>query len=80
MTAAARPLRERSREPVADIVPPPEDDPHRMICRQLKLVMNSLVRRVDLHMQPLELTGMQWEPRADAVAASAPTRWPGSRA
>jgi DNA-binding MarR family transcriptional regulator len=49
-----------------------------MICRQIKLVMSSLTRRVDSHMQPLELTGMQWEPlmlvwlkRADTVAALA---------
>ena len=61
-----------------DSVPLPENDPHRMICRQLKLVTNSLVRRVDRHMQPLELTGMQWEPllmlwlgRADTVAGLA---------
>lgn len=73
MTAAARKLR----EPIEN-VPPPEDDPHRMICRQLKLVVNSLVRRVDRHMQPIELTGMQWEPllmlwlkRADTVAGLA---------
>ena len=73
MTAAARKLRES-----ADSVPLPENDPHRMICRQLKLVTSSLVRRVDLHMQPLELTGMQWEPllmlwlgRADTVAGLA---------
>lgn len=72
--AAARSVRERLRD-APEIVPPPEDDPHRMICRQLKLVMGSLVRRVDRHMQPLELTGMQWEPvlmlwlkRADTVA------------
>ena len=78
MTAVARPLRERSREIVPEIVPLPEDDPHRMICRQLKLVVNSLVRRVDRHMQPIELTGMQWEPllmlwlkRADTVAGLA---------
>jgi DNA-binding MarR family transcriptional regulator len=78
MTAAARSARERSRENLPEIVPPPEDDPHRMICRQLKLIMNSLVRRVDRHMQPLELTGMQWEPvlmlwlkRADTVAGLA---------
>jgi DNA-binding MarR family transcriptional regulator len=70
MSAAAR-------KPV-DSVPPPEDGTHRMICRQIKLVMNSLTRRVDAHMQPLELTGMQWEPlmlvwlkRADTVAALA---------
>jgi DNA-binding MarR family transcriptional regulator len=75
--AAARSVRERLGE-VPEIVPPPEDDPHRMICRQLKLVVNSLVRRVDRHMQPLELTGMQWEPvlmlwlkRADTVAGLA---------
>ena len=49
-----------------------------MICRQLKQVMQSLVRRVDSRMQPLELTGMQWEPlmllwlkRADTVAGLA---------
>jgi DNA-binding MarR family transcriptional regulator len=40
--------------------------------------MSSLLRRVDQHMQPLELTGMQWEPvlmlwlkRADTVAGLA---------
>ena len=78
MTATARLLRDRLREPVAEVVPPPEDDPHRMICRQLKMVQSSLVRRVDQHMQPLELTGMQWEPvlllwlkRADTVAGLA---------
>jgi len=72
MTAAAR----RPRD--ADSVPPPEDGTHRMICRQIKMVMSSLTRRVDAHMQPLELTGMQWEPlmlvwlkRADTVAALA---------
>lgn len=70
--AAARKVRE------ADVVPLPENDPHRMICRQLKLVTSSLVRRVDRHMQPLELTGLQWEPilmlwlgRADTVAGLA---------
>lgn len=73
MTATARRTRENT-----DPVPPPEDDLHRMICRQLKQVLNSLLRRVDLHMQPLELTGMQWEPvlmlwlkRADTVAGLA---------
>jgi DNA-binding MarR family transcriptional regulator len=73
MSATARRLRE-----TVDPVPPPEDGPHRMICRQMKMVMNSLVRRVDMHMQPLELTGMQWEPvmllwlkRADTVAGLA---------
>ena len=62
----------------ADPELPAEDDVHRAICRQVKLVMNSLLRRVDLHMQPLELTGMQWEPvlmlwlkRADTVAGLA---------
>jgi DNA-binding MarR family transcriptional regulator len=61
-----------------DVVPLPENDPHRMICRQLKLVTSSLVRRVDRQMQPLELTGLQWEPilmlwlgRADTVAGLA---------
>ena len=70
MSAAARKL--------AEVVPLPENDPHRMICRQLKLVTSSLVRRVDRHMQPLELTGLQWEPilmlwlgRADTVASLA---------
>ncbi len=70
--AVARKMRD------TDSVPLPENDPHRMICRQLKLVTNSLVRRVDRHMQPLELTGMQWEPllmlwlgRADTVAGLA---------
>ena len=50
----------------------------RSICRQVKFVLSSLVRRVDRHMQPLELTGMQWEPvlmlwlkRADTVAGLA---------
>ena len=73
MSATARRIRENT-----DPVPPPEDDVHRMICRQLKMVTSSLVRRVDLHMQPLELTGMQWEPllmlwlgRADTVAGLA---------
>ena len=63
----------RLREP-AESVPPAEDDVHRSICRQVKLVMSSLLRRVDRRMQPLELTGMQWEPvlvlwlkRADTV-------------
>jgi DNA-binding MarR family transcriptional regulator len=72
MPATAR----RARDP--DPLPPPEDGPHRMICRQMKMVMSSLVRRVDAHMQPLELTGMQWEPvlllwlkRADTVAGLA---------
>src|SRR6187431_3653110 len=73
MNSTARKIRDNT-----DPVPPPEDDPHRMICRQLKMVSNSLVRRVDVHMQPLELTGMQWEPvlmlwlkRADTVAGLA---------
>lgn len=59
-------------------VPLPEDDTQRQICRQLKQVTASLLRRVDLHMQPLELTGLQWEPvlmlwlkRADTVAGLA---------
>jgi len=49
-----------------------------MICRQIKQVTSSLLRRIDEHMQPLELTGMQWEPvmmlwlkRADTVAGLA---------
>jgi DNA-binding MarR family transcriptional regulator len=71
MTANARRLS-------AAAIPPPEDGTQRSICRQLKMVSQSLVRRVDAHMQPLELTGMQWEPlllvwlkRADTVAALA---------
>lgn len=63
----------RLREP-AESVPPAQDDVQRSICRQVKLVMSSLLRRVDRRMQPLELTGMQWEPvlvlwlkRADTV-------------
>jgi DNA-binding MarR family transcriptional regulator len=73
MTATARRARENT-----DPVPPAEDNAHRMICRQLKQVTNSLVRRIDENMQPLELTGMQWEPvmmlwlkRADTVASLA---------
>jgi DNA-binding MarR family transcriptional regulator len=73
MPAAARRIRA-----LTDPVPPPEDDVHRSICRQVKMVGSSLVRRVDQHMQPLELTGMQWEPvlmlwlkRADTVAGLA---------
>ena len=73
MPAALRRVREST-----DPVPPPEDNVHRAICRQIKMVMSSLLRRVDQHMQPLELTGMQWEPvmmlwlkRADTVAGLA---------
>jgi DNA-binding MarR family transcriptional regulator len=73
MPTAARRIRESN-----DPVPPPEDNVHRAICRQIKMVMSSLVRRVDQHMQPLELTGMQWGPvmmlwlkRADTVAGLA---------
>lgn len=73
MTAAARRVREH-----IDPIPPPEDGPHRIICRLLRQVMQSLERRVDSRMQPLELTGMQWEPvlllwlkRADTVAGLA---------
>jgi len=73
MPAALRRIREQT-----DPVPPPDDDPHRAICRQIKMVWSSLIRRVDQHMQPLELTGMQWEPvlmlwlkRADTVAGLA---------
>ena len=73
MTATARRICNHT-----DPVPPAEDNAHRMICRQIKLVTSSLVRRIDEHMQPLELTGMQWEPvlmlwlkRADTVAGLA---------
>jgi DNA-binding MarR family transcriptional regulator len=51
---------------------------HRGVGRLIKQVFSSLVRGVDQHMQPLELTAMQWEPilllfleRADTVAALA---------
>ena len=54
------------------------DDPHRLIGRLIKQVLNSLIRSIDERMQPLELTAMQWEPmlllslkRADTVAALA---------
>lgn len=57
-----------------DFLPPP----HAQVGRLMKLVMSSLVRNIDLRMQPLELTAMQWEPllllslgRADTVAALA---------
>jgi DNA-binding MarR family transcriptional regulator len=73
MPATAR----RSRKD-ADTTPLPEDNPQRQICRAIKHVSASLIRRVDRHMQPLELTGLQWEPvmmlwlkRADTVAGLA---------
>ena len=54
------------------------EPPFRMVGRLIKQVFSSLVRGVDQHMQPLELTAMQWEPillllleRADTVAALA---------
>jgi DNA-binding MarR family transcriptional regulator len=71
--ATARKTRE-----ITEALPSPEDGAHRAICRQVKLVWSSLIRRVDQRMQPLELTGMQWEPvlmlwlkRADTVAGLA---------
>jgi DNA-binding MarR family transcriptional regulator len=73
MPATARRIRDNT-----DPVPPTEDNAHRLICRQIKQVTSSLLRRIDEHMQPLELTGMQWEPvmmlwlkRADTVAGLA---------
>ena len=73
MTATARKIRDNT-----DPVPPAEDNAQRMICRQMKMATGSLLRRIDEHMQPLELTGMQWEPvlmlwlkRADTVAGLA---------
>lgn len=52
--------------------------PQVQVGRLTKLVFSSLVRHIDLRMQPLELTAMQWEPllllslgRADTVAALA---------
>src|SRR3982750_2516241 len=71
--SAARRIRE-----LTDPVPPPEEDVHRSICRGAKQAGSALVGRVDQHRQPLELTGMQWEPvlmlwlkRADTVAGLA---------
>ncbi len=65
----------RPREVEAD---PFGDEPHRTVGRLIKQVFNSLVRRIDARMQPLELTAMQGEPvlllwlkRADTVAALA---------
>lgn len=53
-------------------------EPSRTVGRLIKLVLNSLVRRIDARMQPLGLTAMQWEPlmlihfgRADTVAGLA---------
>lgn len=53
-------------------------EPSRTVGRLIKLVFNSLVRRIDARMQPLGLTAMQWEPlmlihfgRADTVAGLA---------
>src|SRR6478609_8869769 len=73
MPATAR----RNRQNI-DAVLPSEDNAHRQICRQIKQVTSSLLRRIDEHMQPLELTGMQWETvmmlwlkRADTVAGLA---------
>jgi DNA-binding MarR family transcriptional regulator len=54
------------------------EPPFRTVGRLIKQLFSSLVRGVDQHMQPLELTAMQWEPilllklqRADTVAALA---------
>ena len=67
---SSRPATERSLA-----VPEPAS---RAVGRLIKHVFSSLVRGVDQHMQPLELTAMQWEPilllfleRADTVAALA---------
>jgi len=40
----------------------PDVDVWRSICRNIRLVESSLRRRIDRHMRPLDLTGMQWEP------------------
>lgn len=37
-------------------------DPDRAVGRLIKQVLASLVRNIDVRMQPLELTAMQWEP------------------
>jgi DNA-binding MarR family transcriptional regulator len=65
----------RSPVPRSAVAPEPAFRP---IGRLIKQVFSSLVRGVDQHMQPLELTAMQWEPilllfldRADTVAALA---------
>jgi DNA-binding MarR family transcriptional regulator len=57
---------------------PPQGDRYRAVGRLIKQVFQSLVRRIDQRMQPLELTAMQWEPllllfnhRVDTVAALA---------
>jgi DNA-binding MarR family transcriptional regulator len=56
----------------------PQGDRYRAVGRLIKQVFQSLVRRIDQRMQPLELTAMQWEPllllfnhRVDTVAALA---------
>jgi hypothetical protein len=56
----------------------PHGDRYRAVGRLVKQVFQSLVRRIDQRMQPLELTAMQWEPllllfnqRVDTVAALA---------
>jgi DNA-binding MarR family transcriptional regulator len=61
-------------EPSAAVAEPP----FRGVGRLIKQLFSSLVRGIDQHMQPLELTAMQWEPilllkleRADTVAALA---------
>lgn len=66
-----------SPQPVSPLAPLP-DEPTFQVGRLIKLVFASLVRSVDGRMQPMELTGMQWEPllllalgRADTVAALA---------
>lgn len=67
MTAAVQKL------PVPEVV-----DPRRVVGRLIKQVYTSIVRNVDVRMQPLGLTAMQWEPlmlihfaRADTVAGLA---------
>ena len=56
----------------------PIDQPPMQVGRLIRLVFNSLVQSIDIRMQPLELTAMQWEPllvlalgRADTVAGLA---------
>lgn len=53
-------------------------EPKRVVGRLIKQVLTSLVRDIDVRMQPLGLTAMQWEPlilihfaRADTVAGLA---------
>ena len=67
-----------SSRPAIERAAPSAEPPFRTVGRLIKQLFSSLVRGIDQHMQPLELTAMQWEPilllkleRADTVAALA---------